>query len=201
MYRGLAPLEMTLDPQSTGDNLKVYNIPEARSWRNIPDFSKTFVWQVKPSGIWVILMRQDEQLITSSLSVPLDVDYGGIYDMLVDHKSALLCRLSETVGLIGIAASKAGERFIPMTPGFKGHTSALLVPDGSRDSAEVWEEVLAESDPAWPEGLQKPSIIHIDSGLSLLEDEERRNWLEQCPEGLWLMAPDFYGFSIYEVQN
>ncbi len=199
-YRGLVPHDMTSNVETTVELLQAYDIPDSQSWRNIPNLGNTFVWQVKPPGVWVILMRQDEWLVTSNLHVPLDVDYEAVYTMLAAHKSALLCRLDSDIGLVGIAASKVGERFIPLIPGFLGAASKLMLPDGVvSNPAEVFDELVAENDPSWPAGIQKPSIIHLQSAHSLLQADHRLSWLKKCPEGLWLLTSDPKGFQIYEV--
>ena len=178
MFKGILPVEQAPVPQEAARAFHEIHLPALTSWRTIVNPFSHYVWQTKPPGAWVVLLRLDEYLLTSSDQVPLDVDYAHIYEMLTAHKSALLCRLDDAVGLIGIAVRQAHFDFVPWLPGVAADEATLE----SLDMEKIKEYCDG------PEGLQLPSIINIEPADPLQNPITRRDWLKTCPTGLWLMS-------------
>ncbi len=172
-------------------------IPLVRGWQQIERPYQPFMWQVKPPGVWALLVRIDQKLTSNHLDIPLEgVDYEAMYDMLVEHKSAILCRLHPNVGLIGIAVKRVGGTFTPLMPGFKEDVGLMLPSPTAQDIARKSEEH------PWPEGLLEPSTIGVEEVSVLLQPDVRKEWLKRCPEGLWLTNISGDGvMTIYELLN
>lgn len=194
MFKGVTVYGDTPQPDEVLLELMSLPMPELKSWQLIPNPVSNFVWQVKPPGVWVNLLRYDELLVTSNPHVPLEVDYQHVYDMLGVHKAALLTRLDQDTGLIGVAVRKTNQPFTPLVPGFKAST---LVDTSKLDASGV--EQLSEEGHDWPKGLQKPSMIGMQAATSLLQPEHRKDWIRKCPEGIWLLNVYKSQLVIYEV--
>ncbi len=194
-FRGLTIWTLSQSPTEVMTDLEAQPLPTIRTWRAIPNTFGQFVWQAKPPGKWVVLLRFDEQLITSDADVPLEVDYAGTFDMLSEHRASLLARADPEIGLTAVAVRKRGQPFTPCTPGYFAQTTI----DARRLDLEGVEH-LSATGYSWPEGLNEPSVIGIQSAHSLGDPVHRRSWIERCPEGLWLLSVNkIEGLQIYEV--
>jgi hypothetical protein len=195
MYKGITTHSETPDPKAVLDILFRQPRPVVDSWRAIVHPKASYLWEVKPPGRWVSILRHDELLVTTDPAIPLDVDYAHVFEMLKVHGAALLARLDSEFGLIAVAVSKPNEPFTPLIPGY--HASALV--DTTSLTLEGIEQ-LSERGYEWPEGLQKPSIIGMQAALALSSAEHRTYWLKACPEGLWLLSTaSRQALTIYEV--
>jgi hypothetical protein len=193
-FRGVVTWDHCQRQEEATVALGAIEMPTMATWRAILNPFGSYLWQVRPPGEWVVLSRQHEELITTSPLIPLDVDYGHIFQMLVSHGAALLCRLDGRAGLIGIAAKKTTGPFLPMMPGFMVNTRQNV---GKMGAAEL--AVLSQVGHDWPEGLQKPSIIGIQSASSLVSPAHRESLLRDKPEGVWLLGVSGVHLRIFEV--
>lgn len=195
MFKGITLADCSPNPQEAVTLISELKPPQLKSWKLIPNLFSPYIWQDKPPGKWVVIVRLDEWLISSSGDIPLDVDYQCVYDMLREHKAALLCRLDPDIGLIGFAVKSAIGPFTPLVPGF---TASTAIDIRTLDAQGM--ETLVENEAAkWPEGLQKPAIIHVQAPHSLAQMEHRLSWLKQSSTGIWLVALKDEKLEIYEV--
>jgi hypothetical protein len=192
-FRGVTTFEHSQRPEETAVALGTIEMPTIATWRAILNPHGSYLWQVKPPGEWVVLLRQHEELISSSEGIPLDVDYNHVFQMLASHNAVLLCRLDSKVGLIGIAARKPVGPFLPMMPGMFS-----INQDVSKMSAGGLAAVSQTGHP-WPEGLKKPAIIGIQSASSLISPAHRDSLLHTMPEGVWLLGVSGTHLRIFEV--
>ena len=178
MFKGLITVEMAPNSNEVATVVQAINLPALRSWRAIANPFSQYMWQAKPPGVWVVLLRFDEFLVTTSDAVPLDVDYAGVFDSLKAHKGALLARVDSTVGLIGIAIKTGTSEFMPWMPGLSIDETVL---------AQMSEEPEVPSFEI-PEGLLPPAIIKVDLPTDLHTAGLRKDLLRLSPGGVWLMA-------------
>ena len=181
--------------------LDVVEVPEVVSWRAMaPPISPwgNFLWTARPPGLWVKLVRYGSELISSSASVPLDVDYGQVFRMLGLHGSALLARVSD-MGLIAVAVWRPKSGGTPLAPGFKADnvgTAGLMVTKSLELVKKV--EEISEEGHDWPDGLMEPWILGMKSAHDLgIKREEYL--LEARGKGIWLLTAAAGSLRIYEV--
>ena len=155
--------------------------------------NKQFVWVARPPGVWVAIIRYENELIATNGFIPLRLDWEKVYNMLKEHGAGLICRASSQVGLVPVFVQAAGSPITPLVTGF-GHVEKFnpLLTD-----KPVGIEDITEQSGDWPDGLLKPCIIGVDSAVKLLNVESREKLLENY-SGIWLLSP---GESIYEVKS
>ena len=198
MFAGLTIPQQCSDPEGAVACMAQQPMPGISLWRDIPNMKTQYVWQAKPPGTWVVLLRFDQQLLTSDVNVPignnpLAVDYASVYAMLLKHRSSLLTRLDPVVGLTAVAVRQEDQPFTPCTPGF--HAATLV---NVQNLGLKGVENLSEHGHDWPEGLNEPSTIGIQPAFPLQQPDHRTDWLRKCPDGLWLLTTR-QRLEIYEV--
>ena len=204
-FNGITIKELVQEDPDRRKAMEDVHAPQVESWRRMSPVLNTkgqFLWEVRPPGNWVSVLRYDRELISTSAAVPLDIDWAGIYEMLAIHKGVLHARCSPEVGLIAVAAQRPGEPATPLMPQFSAPGSVMSI---LNLDAKGLEE-LAEKEPeGWPVGLQMPSIIGMQAvfGLGRPEDDpetlHRAHYLRQYPEGIWLLTSAIGRLHIYEV--
>lgn len=198
MFAGLTIPEECASPEEAVACMRQQPMPNVYTWREIPNTRSQFIWTAKPPGVWCVLLRFDQQLLTSDSRVPIGdhpnaVDYAAVYEMLTKHRASILCRLQDDVGLTGVAVRHDGQPFTAWVPGFHANTMINV-----RDLDTKGVEDLVEGEHNCPLGLNEPSTIGIQPAFSLEQPDHRADWLRKCPEGLWLLTTR-QRLEIYEV--
>ncbi len=196
MYKGITVLDLVDDPDKISV-VEAVKFPEVTSWRLMPAHvnpMSDFLWTAKPPGTWVALVRYEEELISTSANIPVEIDFEMIYDMLSVHGAGLLARTGE-LGLIAVAVYHPENGTVPLNPGFTAHVMydiTKLGPEGL--------ETLSEKGHDWPEGLAEPWVLHMQSAHQLDQQAHRDTYLSQVGgHGLWLLKPVAGIMYIYEV--
>ena len=201
-FKGVIVQELVEDDPGRTAAVEAVEIPEVMSWRAMaPPISPwgNFLWTARPPGVWVKLVRYEDELITSSASIPLDVDYEHVFRMLGAHGSALLARVSD-MGLIAVAAWRPGSGGTPLAPGFKASTDRPIAEMLRRGQAipERFVEELSEEGHDWPDGLAEPWVLGMKSAHDLgIKREEYV--LAAEGKGIWLLTGAEGSLRIYEV--
>ena len=201
-FRGIIVKEQAADDGARMKAVDDVVIPEVVSWRAMADPISpwgNFLWTARPPGLWVKLVRYEDELISSSASIPLDVDYESVFNMLGAHGSALLARISD-MGLIAVAAWKPGSGGTPLAPGFKANTDrpiAEMLRQGQVIPERFIEE-LSEEGHDWPDGLAEPWILGMRSAHDLGIKREEYVLAAQG-RGIWLLTAAAGSLRIYEV--
>lgn len=156
--------------------------------------NKQFLWVAAPPGIWVTIVRYENELIATNGMFPVNLEWDKVHYMLKEHGAALVCRASEQVGLVPVFVQAAGASITPLAKGFGkvADFNPLLV--SSQVGAENVEE---DTGGAWPGGMVKPFIIKMDGALTLIDTEARAELLKEY-DSVWLLSP---GSPIYEVKS
>ncbi len=176
--------------------VEAITMPVVRSWRQMdPRINPLgqMLWTGRPEGSWVAVLRYENELITTSPDVPLDLEWDKVYQMLAGH-GATLYAVSGEQGLVAVAVSKAGKGAVPLMPGFFAHMTI-----DPRVLDAVGMERLSEEGHDWPKGLARPWILGMDKPSSLVITEHRQHWLAQAPAGLWILAMLDDTMQVYEV--
>ncbi len=160
----------------------------------LPIVTYQFLWEVRPPGDWVGIVRFEEELISTSASIPLDVDYSAVWEMLAEHGCILLARVHEDTGLVAVAVKRPNEPYQPLMPGYFAHTAI----DVTKLDVEGVER-LSEEGYDWPEGLLKPVIIGMQNSMSLGIEETVIRTRTEYPEGVWLLTVVQGRLDIFEV--
>ena len=171
-------------------------MPEVRSWRQMDPRINPLgqvLWTGRPEGVWVAIMRYENELITTSADVPLDLEWARVYQMLAHHGATLFAVNGEQ-GLVAVGVSEKDNGIVPLMPGFFVKTT---IDPRTLDARGM--ERLSEEGHLWPEGLVKPWILGMDKPSSLVNPEYRTHWLEQAPSGLWILAILDGTMQVYEV--
>ncbi len=205
VFKGVTVREMVEQDAGRMAALDAVVVPEVVSWRAMaPPISPwgNFLWTARPPGTWVSLVRYEDELISSSASIPLDVDYAKVYEMLPVQGSALLARVSD-MGLVAVAVWHPTKGGTPLAPGFKANTKedvlavarSGVLPAGF---AKAMVEELSEEGHDWPDGLMEPWVLWMKSAHDLgIKHEE---YVAQTQgNGIWLLTAAESALRIYEV--
>lgn len=200
MFKGITTIASCSAPEAAADEFKLAPIPLLCDWRMAEDKRAQCLWQAKPPGHWVGLLRLDEYLVTTDPAIPPpdEVDYEAIYYMLTEHRASMITRFDciGGIGLIAVAVRKHGDPYTPCTPGYSAPEN---VPLGEEPQNPLGVESVQEKEYIWPVGLHEPSIIGFNPLYILNLPEQREGWLKKCPEGLWLLNVRNRRLEIYEV--
>jgi hypothetical protein len=168
--------------------------PKVVSWRGLTNIMGSYAWQVKPPGVWCALIRHEDELITTSASIPINLDYEHVYGMLGASGSRLYGRVGNQ-GLIAFAVSKGNDIPEILAPGFKANVSSLI--DITAMDMDELGRLSSEYD--WPQGLLPPALIQIQSAHMLGQSEHRQDYLRKYPEGFWLCRQTTQELQVFEV--
>ncbi len=154
--------------------------------------NKQFLWVARPPGIWVTIVRYENELIATNGFFPLQLEWNKVHYMLKEHGAGLICRASEAVGLVPVFMQLPNGVVTPLALGF----------GNVRDFNPLLEknlaiETIAEEERDWPTGLTKPHIIGVESAVKLIDTSSREKLIREY-EGVWLLSP---GEAVYEVRN
>ncbi len=154
--------------------------------------NKQFLWVARPPGVWVTIVRYKNELIATNGFFPLELEWNKVHYMLKEHGAGLICRTSESVGLVPVFVQSSKGVISPLVTGF-GHV---------RDFNPLLEKNLAvenivEDEKDWPDGMTRPHIIGVESAVKLIDTRSREKLIREY-EGVWLLSP---GEAVYEVRN
>ncbi len=157
--------------------------------------NKQFLWVAAPPGIWVAIVRYENELIATNGMFPVDLEWDKVHYMLKEHGASLLCRASEQVGLVPVFVQAAGGSITPLAKGF-GNVRDFnpLLETGLLSMEDIKER---EEEGNWPNGMVRPYIIKMDSAMPLINTEARSKLIQEY-DNVWLLSP---GSSIYEVKS
>jgi len=154
--------------------------------------NKQFLWVARPPGVWVTIVRYENELIATNGFFPLSLEWNKVHYMLKEHGAGLICRASEHVGLVPVFIQNKGGVLTPLVTGFAN------VPDFTPLKDEpLGVEVIEEEERDWPNGMTKPCIIKMESAVKLIDAPAREKIIKEY-EGIWLLSP---GDSVYEVRS
>jgi len=207
-FKGITMVQYVLEDK---DRVNVVNnindSPTIETWWNLfPHLSKEhltaqstsvahkqFLWVAAPPGIWVAIVRYENELIATNGMFPINLEWDKVHYMLRDHGSALVCRASEQVGLVPVFVQAAGGSITPLAKGFGdvAEFNPLLM------SSQAGTEDIVEKEGSWPGGMVKPFIIKMEAAVALI-DTDARVALVQEFDNVWLLSP---GSPIYEVKS
>ena len=204
-FNGITIKELVQGDPDRRRAMEDVHTPQVESWRQMSPVLNTkgqFLWEVKPPGSWVSILRYEQELISTSAAVPLDINWAEVYEMLAVHGGVLHARCSPEVGLIAVAAQRPGETAQPLMPQF---TAPGSVVDILNMDAKGLEELTEQGPEGWPGGLHMPSIIGMQAIWGLGEPDDspetlhRAHYLKQYPEGIWLLTSAAGRLHIYEI--
>ena len=187
----------------TGEYPKLM-IPTVESWRVIPDNIKSnnmqCIYEAKPQGEWVAIIRKSNGLVATNGNIPLSIDWPHVHFML-KRENGVLYAVSDGETLVATAVGTVGNLANPLVPGLK---KTIIRREGEREltSGEMHEAALRGEDTLadWPEGLATPWILSMGTFGSIHDTTYRQNCVERTNgNGVWLLAVIDGSMRIFEV--
>ena len=210
MFRGITLLQMVQDDE---DRVRVVNAvnsqPAIEMWwglfphlqqqhltsQSISKANQQYLWVARPPGIWVTIVRYENELIATSGFIPIEAEWNKVHALLKEHGAALICRASQEIGLVPVFVQAPQGEITPLATGF-GLKAAEAIKGSPLDNETKAVVELEEVAVDWPNGLTKPYIIGLDTAKKLMDEEFRAETIKKYT-GVWLLAPN----EIYEVRS
>lgn len=210
-FRGITILAQIEDDPPRVAALKAVmdNVPKVESWwalfphlqrehltgQNMQESSQAFLWVARPPGIWVCIVRYEEELIANCGFFPLEADWERVHQMMREHGAGLICKASHEIGLVPVYAQAPGGVPTPLAPGFGKEINDISEESVLGPKAKGREMTIKEKEINWPDGVIRPFIIGLDTGRKLMDEKVRQALVEQH-SGIWLIAMNK---PVYEV--
>ena len=163
--------------------------------QNVSKANQQYLWVARPPGIWVTIVRYENELISNSGFIPLEAEWNKVYALLREHGAAMICRASQEIGLVPVFVQLPNQEITPLATGFGKEAEKAI--DGSPLDKEVQSVVsLEEQQVDWPNGLVKPYVICLDTAKKLMDEDFRAETVKKHT-GVWLLSPG----EVYEVRS